>query len=163
MLHTSKFSRSGSIFGKLANRNLLLSFWGFRNAQSRSYYIPIFLKRTAFVRKFTSSAQRFTVADGKNSGTPKVSNPIGEIKPSYKLTFTCKKCNERSDHNVSKQAYHNGTVIVRCPGCENLHLIADNLKIFSDTSINLDDILSKKGEAVRKGFHIEGDTIEYEP
>jgi hypothetical protein len=49
--------------------------------------------------------------------------------PSYDLTFTCKKCNDRSTHRVSKQGYHNGTVLITCPGCHNRHLIADHLKV----------------------------------
>ena len=71
-------------------------------------------------------------------------------QPRYQLTFTCKKCSSRSSHELSKQAYHHGTVLVQCPGCKNRHLIADHLKIFSDTGITLDDILKTTGEIVRK-------------
>lgn len=49
--------------------------------------------------------------------------------PSYEMTFTCKKCLERSAHRMSKQAYHHGTVLITCPGCKARHLIADHLKV----------------------------------
>ena len=79
------------------------------------------------------------------------SRDIGKIdKPSYQLTFTCKACDHRSAHIVSKQAYHNGTVLVQCPSCKNRHLIADHLKIFTDNRTTLEDILATKGEQVKK-------------
>lgn len=76
---------------------------------------------------------------------------IGKIdKPTYQLTFTCKTCDDRSSHLISKQAYHNGTVIVQCPSCKNRHLIADHLNILSDNRITIEDILAAKGEKVTK-------------
>lgn len=71
-------------------------------------------------------------------------------KPRYQLSFTCKVCKTPSTHNVSKQAYHKGTVLVQCPGCENRHLIADHLKIFSDKRITIEDILASKGTSITK-------------
>lgn len=78
-------------------------------------------------RSFNCSTSRH-----QQSQTPEAGNKtkIGQIdKPSYQLTFTCKKCDTRSSHNVSKQAYHNGTVLIQCPSCKNRHLIADHLKV----------------------------------
>lgn len=69
-------------------------------------------------------------------------------KPQLMIAFTCKKCDTRSSHVFSKQAYQSGTVLIQCPGCKNRHLIADNLKIFRDNKVNLEDLLKEKGQSV---------------
>lgn len=74
--------------------------------------------------------------------------PAPEVAPMYQISFTCKKCDTKSSHKMSHQAYHNGTVLVQCPGCQNRHLIADHLKIFSDDPITIEDIMAKNGEKV---------------
>lgn len=51
------------------------------------------------------------------------------LQPCYDMTFTCKKCLDRSSHRITKQAYHFGTVLVNCPGCKSRHLIADHMKV----------------------------------
>ncbi|KAH9861864.1 hypothetical protein J1614_011617 [Plenodomus biglobosus] len=78
--------------------------------------------------------------------------------PSYELTFTCNVCKTRSSHRLSKQGYHHGTVLISCPDCKNRHLISDHLKIFSDKSVTVEDLLREKGNLIKKGsLSAEGD------
>lgn len=82
--------------------------------------------------------------------------------PSYDLTFTCKKCSERSTHRISKQGYHHGTILITCQGCKNRHLVSDHLKIFSDKGITIEDILREKGQMLKKGSLTPGEEGDIE-
>ncbi|BFZ53490.1 hypothetical protein PYCC9005_000515 [Savitreella phatthalungensis] len=63
---------------------------------------------------------------------------------------------------MTKQAYHRGTVLIQCPKCKNRHLIADNLRIFGDKDVNVEDLLREKGELVRRGsLSTDGDIELY--
>lgn len=84
--------------------------------------------------------------DAKNAA--KNAEKLGEVTPMYQISFKCKRCDTPSTHKMSHQAYHGGTVLVQCPGCQNRHLIADHLKIFSDEPITIEDIMAKNGEKV---------------
>ena len=69
----------------------------------------------------------------------------------YALLFTCRVCETRTARRVSKAAYHTGTVLIRCPGCRNMHLIADHKGFFHDDAFDAASVLAARGEAGARG------------
>lgn len=87
-----------------------------------------------------------------------------EINPAYyQLSFTCVPCSHRSHHNVSKQGYHTGSVLITCPSCRNRHVISDHLNIFGDRKITVEDLMREKGSLVKRGSLGEDGDIEFWP
>ena len=75
---------------------------------------------------------------------------VGAEDGFYALMFTCRVCETRTARRISKQGYHHGSVLVRCPGCLGLHLIADHLGYFSDDAVDAEDLLRERGEAATR-------------
>ena len=63
---------------------------------------------------------------------------------------------------ISKRSYDDGVVLVRCPSCVRLHLISDNLGWFGDKE-NVEDIMSAKGEEVRRSGNVDEDLVHIDP
>jgi protein import protein ZIM17 len=76
--------------------------------------------------------------------------PLTQLDKKMQMIYTCKVCNTRNSQTISKVAYNTGVVIVKCSGCKNNHLVADNLKWFKDKKTNIEDILKEKGETVQR-------------
>ena len=64
------------------------------------------------------------------------------------LVYTCKVCESRSAKKITKHAYTHGCVVVRCGGCDNLHLIADRKGLFEDGNWDIKQYLESHGESV---------------
>jgi hypothetical protein len=62
--------------------------------------------------------------------------PPAQESPHYQVTFTCKPCRKRSSHDVSKQGYHFGSVLITCPRCKNRHIISDHLNASEPITFN---------------------------
>lgn len=41
-------------------------------------------------------------------------------------------------------------MVIRCEGCPTVHLVADNLGWFEDEATNIEKIMTKKGEEVKR-------------
>ena len=93
---------------------------------------------TASCRRAFSSA-----SSGDGNGLPGTEHGGRRLA----IVFTCTVCDTRSAKKFSEHAYRHGVVVVRCPGCGNDHLIADNLGFFED-DWTLEDMLRARGDSV---------------
>ena len=78
----------------------------------------------------------------------------------FELQYTCKVCETRNVHKVSRIAYNKGVVICVCKGCMSQHLISDHLG-FTNLQFdgNLESYFNDKEETVHRVsedvFHLE--------
>jgi protein import protein ZIM17 len=94
-----------------------------------------------------------TTKNNKNDDNSPVNIP-GSQTGGKKLAiiFTCTVCDTRSAKQFTENAYRNGVVIVKCPGCQSQHLIADNLGFFEDQEDggwNIEKAMAKMGDNVK--------------
>ena len=80
------------------------------------------------------------------------------------MMYTCavEGCGTKQARVFSKQSYESGVVLLRCEGCNNLHLVADNLGWFEEDGVykgknlNIEEIMRQKGESVTKFVNEQG-------
>mmetsp|Transcript_93447 Transcript_93447/g.166286 ORF Transcript_93447/g.166286 Transcript_93447/m.166286 type:complete len:219 (+) Transcript_93447:30-686(+) len=85
---------------------------------------------------------------GKTPSTGPV--PLARVAPrKFKILFTCKICETRNSHMISRLAYQQGIVIATCPGCNSRHLLADKTGLL-DIGIWDVESLADQGENVTR-------------
>lgn len=158
--HTASFvSRAAPV---QISQTLRLSTPTFRASQPHlairryAHTIPQPPARTSKDTTPESSAEQSEAEGSDSSGAARV-----KLQPHYNLTFTCSPCDTKSNHVISKQGYHHGSVLVTCPGCRNRHIISDHLGIFGDRKITIEDLMREKGQLVKKGTLGEDGDIEF--
>jgi protein import protein ZIM17 len=72
------------------------------------------------------------------------------------IVFTCTVCETRSAKQFTERAYEHGVVIIRCPGCQNLHLIVDRLGYFDEGHFDLETIEQMTGQDVKRVSDADG-------
>ncbi|PSR86985.1 DNL zinc finger-domain-containing protein [Coniella lustricola] len=110
---------------------------------------------------FAQTSVRFAHSIPRPAGESTVPKVNTAKQPSYELTFTCVPCGSRSAHNISKQGYHHGTVLITCPSCRNRHVISDHLNIFGDRKMTVEDLMKERGQLVKRGALGEDGDLEF--
>lgn len=91
----------------------------------------------AFALPAIGSSSFWDKADGKTSSTSDLTDNkngiiirneyASVVSKKFKIQYTCKKCDTRNEHSVTRLAYRKGVVIAQCKGCFTKHWLADNL------------------------------------
>ena len=129
-----------------------------RSARTARHAGPLACTRGAwagadvFPRSLCSGAAGPPDAPGAagEAGASSVPGVPGVQSPGDKMivAMTCNVCDTRFAKQISKQAYEEGVVLAHCPGCKNIHLIADRLGWFDDESWDITKLAKEKGESV---------------
>ena len=83
---------------------------------------------------------------GSSATAEKIPGSQREV-PKYVMMYTCSVCETRSTKQITKQSYHEGTVLIKCPGCGSMHLICDHIGMMGDKGWNIEDYVKEKSVA----------------
>ena len=116
---------------------------------------------------YFSSGPLEVVGEGPSQShatTPPSQSPLPGVNSGgedgfYLLMFTCTKCDTRTARRISKSGYHTGSVLVRCPGCLNLHLVSDHLGFFNDDKVDAEALL--RGEEGTTPARVDPSVYEF--
>ena len=123
------------------------SRWLLHKTAGLTTRIPVVLLKRQYqdppIRSFHNCRQLFQDSEnhlipGSSQSRDTINKPVSDYTESsgrYRISFTCNICKTRCEKEFSKNAYHKGVVIIRCSGCDSMHLIADNLGWFGDKKL----------------------------
>jgi len=83
---------------------------------------------------------------------------IGKIDKKLAIIYNCGVCTHQFTKSFSHHAYTKGVVIIQCPSCENLHLIADHLGWFDPSQKignTIEETMQKRGGHKVEKFNID--------
>lgn len=105
----------------------------------------------------TAAETQTSAGEGKT-----VLGSVGADRIGVVFTCTADNCGQRIVKSVRRQSYEKGTVVVKCPKCEKIHVIADHLGMYADITggkKNIEEIAKAKGQSVtrvdEKSFELE--------
>eukprot|EP00411_Alexandrium_monilatum_P083237 CAMPEP_0175729104 /NCGR_PEP_ID=MMETSP0097-20121207/49635_1 /TAXON_ID=311494 /ORGANISM="Alexandrium monilatum, Strain CCMP3105" /LENGTH=254 /DNA_ID=CAMNT_0017036963 /DNA_START=16 /DNA_END=779 /DNA_ORIENTATION=- len=76
--------------------------------------------------------------------------PVARVAPrKFKIMYTCKICDYRNSHMISRIAYNQGIVVATCPGCNSRHLLSDKTGLL-DYGVWDVEMLARSGESVTR-------------
>jgi hypothetical protein len=108
---------------------------------------------------------RFASPNMASSSSSSGSGGGSANKPAFvnrklELQYTCKVCETRNCHKVSRIAYNKGVVIAVCKGCMSQHLISDNLGFTRQFDGNIEEYFKEQGE--ESVFRVNEDVFNLE-
>lgn len=121
--------------------------------------LPSIVNNKSFTIPFLNYS---TAIETTEDTPPDNSKQIGKVEKAKRklIEFTCKKCQTRNKKTMSTLAYETGIVIIRCDGCKNNHLIADNLGWFTAEYRNIEKFMKLNGETVKTSNDYAAGTCE---
>ena len=96
------------------------------------------------------------LSSSSSGGKKRIEPSVGvSSTEKFLMMYTCKICDGRNAHMVSKVAYEHGMVVTTCRHCKSRHLIADNerkLDMGPDVPAfkKVEELLKSRGERVKK-------------